>query len=99
MTEDKYTALWLSYSAIMDYLTCPRLYYLKYIYRHPDTGNRVQIATPALSLCSAVHDILDELSQIPTENRFQHSLLTRYHQVWSRYTGKKGGLFGKVFKS
>ena len=95
MTDDKYTALWLSYSSISDFLSCPRAYYLKNIYRDPSSGNKVQIAAPPLSLGSAVHEVMDLLSNISSSNRFKEPFTVLLDRQWHRYSGKKGGFTSK----
>lgn len=91
MAKDKYTAVWISHTSINDYLHCPRAYYLKNIYKDSKTGHKIQIMTPALALGQSVHEVLDELSTIPTDNRFHDSLVLRFDSLWSAYAGKLGG--------
>ena len=91
MAADKYSAVWLSHSSISDFLKCPRLYYLRNIYKDPKTKHKVQIVSPSLSLGMAVHDVLESLSVLPTQDRFKHDLLEQFGKVWTRYEGKKGG--------
>lgn len=88
---DKYSAVWLSYSSISDYLKCPRLYYLNNMYRNPNTGNKVSIINPYLALGQIVHEVLESLSQIPTEERFSRSLIETYNGLWPKISGNKGG--------
>ena len=91
MDEDKYKAIWLSYSAIKDFLNCPRAYYFRYVYRNPKTGKKISIAKPALSLGSVVHSVLDQISVLPTKSRFDVSLTDRFEKEWTSVTGKRGG--------
>lgn len=95
MTEDKYTALWVSYSSITDFLSCPRAYYLKNIYRDPSTNNKIQITSAPLSLGSAVHEVIDILSLVPLDKRFEESFNVILDRVWSQFSGKKGGFVNK----
>lgn len=90
---DTYSAVWVSHSSISDFLNCPRAYYLKNIYRNPETGNKVQLVSPALSLGQAVHEVIESLSTLPVNKRFQTPLLQKYEKVWSKLTGKRGGFF------
>lgn len=89
--NDKFTATWISHTSISDYLRCPRSYYLKNVYKDRATGHKIQIVTPALSLGSAVHEVIEGLAQIPTEKRFEESLILKFDRVWEKYVGKKGG--------
>lgn len=91
MAKDKYTATWVSHSSISDFLACPRAYYLKNVYRNPDTGNKIQITTPPLSRGGAVHEVIESLSVLPTDKRFETSLIEKFDKIWEKYSGKKGG--------
>lgn len=91
MPKDKYTATWLSHTSINDYLQCPRSYYLKNIYKDRTSGNKIQITSPALALGSSVHEVIESLSLIPTDKRFDESLVLKFDQIWDKYAGKKGG--------
>src|SRR3989339_679865 len=88
---DKFNATWVSYSSISDWQKCPRAYFLKNIYRNPNTGNRVQLAAPSLSLGQAVHEVIESLSILPVDKRFTESLLKKYEQIWKKVSGKIGG--------
>lgn len=90
---DKYSAVWLSHSSIADFLKCPRLYFLRNLYKDPKTKRKIQIVSPSLSLGMAVHDVLDQISSLPTETRFTEDLLERFDKQWKRYEGKKGGFW------
>ncbi len=91
MPADKYTAVWVSHSSISDFLACPRAYFLKHIYRDPQTGHKIKITTPSLTLGQAVHEVLDEISTLPTEGRFKLPLPERLDRIWKKVEGKRGG--------
>jgi len=95
MSKDKYTATWVSHSSLSDYLKCPRAYYLKNVYKDPKSGRKIQIMNPALALGSAVHEVIENLSIIPTPDRFKESLVLRYEKIWENYTGKRGGFLNE----
>ncbi len=95
MEQDKYQALWLSHTKIRNYLNCPRAYYLHHVYRNPETGNKIVLMSPALARGQAVHQVLDQISAIPKEERFKKSLLARYKTSWEKVSGKKGGFFSE----
>lgn len=88
---DKFTALWVSHSSISDFLKCPRAYYLKNIYKDPDSGRKFQITSAPLSLGSAVHEVVEALSEISTQDRFKQPLLEKFEEAWKKYRGKMGG--------
>ena len=89
--KDKYTATWLSYSTISDYLKCPRAYYLKNIYRDPKTNRKITLIQPALALGQTVHEIIDTLSLLPVEKRLEVPLTHILEEKWKSITGKLGG--------
>lgn len=83
--------LWVSHSSISDFLKCPRLYYLRNIYKDPKTNRKINIINPALSLGQVVHEVLESLSFLPAEKRFQDNLLDKYDEIWLKVSGRKGG--------
>ncbi len=91
MAKDKYTAVWISHTSINDYLQCPRAYFLKNVYKDPSTGHKIQIMSPHLALGQAVHEVLDSLSIIPTIDRLNESLVIKLDEIWSKFSGEKGG--------
>ena len=91
MAKDKYSAVWISHTSINDFLQCPRAYFLKNIFKDRSSGNKIQIISPSLALGSAVHEVLESLSTVPTEIRFEESLVLKLDQVWEKLSGKKGG--------
>lgn len=88
---DKFSAVWLSHSSISNFKHCPRAYYLNSMYRDPITGHKVSIMTPSMALGSAVHEVLESLSVLPTEKRFDISLIERFQKAWSKVSGQMGG--------
>jgi len=88
---DKYTALWVSHSSISTFLECPRAYYLKNIYKDPKTGHKIKLMSPPLALGQAVHEVIESLSEIKTDLRFQEPLLDKFERSWQKLSGEKGG--------
>lgn len=83
-------AIYLSHTSLKDFLKCPRVYYFKNIYRNPETGNRMQIASPHLSLGSTVHDTIKwylEMEGQVTKDQF----IQKFRNLWPKYSGKRGG--------
>jgi ATP-dependent helicase/DNAse subunit B len=74
-----------------DFLKCPRAYYLKNIYKDPKTGRKVGTVSPALSLGSAVHEVVEGLAKYKAEERLLVPILEQFEKVWEKYKGKKGG--------
>lgn len=88
---DKYSAIWVSHSSMGDFLKCPRLYYLKNIYKDPVTKRKMNIVAPALSLGVAVHEVLEGLGDFPSGTRMDRDLLTWFNDVWKKFSGERGG--------
>src|SRR3989344_9416254 len=88
----KYDAVWVSHSSMGDFLKCPRAYYLHNVYKNPDTGRKITIVSPALSLGSAVHATLEALKVLPVDERLKRDLLADFETDWDKISsGKKGG--------
>lgn len=92
---DKYTAVWVSYSSMGDFLKCPRSYYLHNMYKDPRTGHKVSIVNPHMSLGVAVHEVLEGLADFPADTRMDRDLLALYEAGWKKVTGKKGGFMSE----
>jgi len=90
---DKFAATWVSHSSISDFLQCPRAYYLKNVYKDPKTKHKIQLMAPPLALGSAVHNVLENLSVLPTDKRLEESLVKKFEQEWKKVSGKRGGFF------
>lgn len=89
---NKYGSVWVSHSSMGDFLKCPRLYYLHNVYKNPDTGRKITIVNPALSLGSAVHATLEALKTLPVEKRLHRDLVADFDKEWAtNASGKKGG--------
>lgn len=88
---DKYSATWVSHSSISDFLKCPRSYYLRNVYKDPATGHKMTIVTPPLAMGQAVHEVIESLAVLPTEERLKISLIKKLDPIWLKITGKKGG--------
>lgn len=88
---DKFSAVWLSHSSISNFKNCPRAYYLSSIYRDPRTGHKISLITPSMALGSAVHEVLESLSILPTSKRFEISLIERFSLAWTKVSGQMGG--------
>lgn len=91
MIKDTFSAVWLSYSSISDYLKCPRAYYLKNIYRDPRNNHKISLIQPPLALGQVVHDVIDSISKLPAEKRFERPLTEIFDTLWKNVRGKKGG--------
>ncbi len=90
---DKYTALWVSYSSISDFLKCPKAYYLKNVYKDKKSGNKIQLVSPPLALGQAVHEVIESLSEMSVDRRFEKPLHERFEKAWEKISGKRGGFF------
>ena len=93
MARDKYSALWLSHSSISNFLECPRAYFLKNVYKDPKTGHKIKLMSPPLALGQAVHEVIESLSELKTDQRFKEPLLEKFERAWKKIAGKNGGFF------
>ena len=93
--SDKYSATWVSHSAISHYLACPRAYYLNNVYKDPKTGNKISLINPHLALGQAVHEVVESLSNVKTDQRFKEPLIDRFQKAWDKISGEKGGFTDK----
>jgi ATP-dependent helicase/DNAse subunit B len=89
--KDKFKAVWFSHSSISDFLKCPRLYYLRNVYKDIRTNHKIAITSPPLALGQAVHSVIESLSEIPTEVRFSVSPLIKFEEEWKKVSGEIGG--------
>lgn len=92
---DKYTAVWVSHTSISDWLRCPRAYYLKNVYRDPETNRKIKLMAPPLALGQAVHEVLESLSVLPKDTRFAEPLMVKLDRAWEKVKGKKGGFYSE----
>lgn len=91
MSQDKYSATWVSHSSMGDFLKCPRLYYLHNVYKDPVTNRKMTIVNPHMSLGIAVHNVLEGLGNYPSEERMNRDLRAQFEEEWLKVTGKQGG--------
>ncbi len=91
MAQDKFSAVWVSNSSMGDFINCPRLYYLRNVYKDPHTRHKVNIINPSLALGQSVHEVLEALSLLPAVDRFNVSLHDAYERSWAKVSGKMGG--------
>ncbi|MBI2020419.1 PD-(D/E)XK nuclease family protein [Candidatus Daviesbacteria bacterium] len=82
--------IFISYTSLSDFLKCPRSYYLKNIYKRKETGFRIQIASPHLSLGSTVHDSVKWYLEMGGQVS-QDQLIKKFRNFWLKYSGKRGG--------
>lgn len=83
-------AIFLSNTSLNDFLSCPRAYYLKNIYRDPRNNYRIQIASPYLALGATVHDVIKwylTSEDVPTFEATKQ----KFNDLWGKYHGKRGG--------
>jgi len=88
---DKFSATWVSHSSMGDYLDCPRAYYLKNVYKDPNTNHKITMITPALALGQVVHEVLEALSVLPVEARDLENLVPDFREKWEKVSGERGG--------
>jgi ATP-dependent helicase/DNAse subunit B len=82
---------WISYSSIKNFLQCPQSYFFANVYRDPKTNHKISPVSPPLSLGQIVHEVLEELSSLPAQKRFDKPLTEMFLQKWKLVSGKLGG--------
>lgn len=86
--------IWVSHSSLSDFEKCPRLYFLRNIYRDKKLGNnfRIQVANPYLSLGEVVHDAIDNFTaRYDPRERNKDKLMYELSRGWVLKKGKIGG--------
>ena len=86
--------IWISHSSLSDFEKCPRLYYLRNIYRDKNLGNnfRIQVANPYLSLGEIVHDAIDNyINRYNPLERNKDKMTYELSRGWILKKGKIGG--------
>jgi len=87
-------ALYLSYTSLNDFIKCPRSYYLKNVYRNPENGYKLQIASPHLTLGATVHDTIKWFLDL-REKSSEKEVKEKFRNLWRKYSGKRGGFSSK----
>ncbi len=91
MSSDKFSAVWVSHTSINDFLQCPRAYFLKHVYKDPETNHKIKLMAPPLALGQSVHEVIESLSVLPVDSRFSVPLIHKFEESWKKVSGKKGG--------
>lgn len=91
MASDKYSAVWVSHTSICDFLQCPRAYFLKHVYKDPVSNHKIKLMSPPLALGQAVHEVIESLSILPVDQRFQEPLIQKFESAWKKVSGLRGG--------
>lgn len=86
-----YGVVWLSPTSLSDFDRCPRLYYLRNMYKNLKTNRKIQIVNPYLTLGGCVHQTIDSISHLPKNERFANPLTEKFEQLWAKTSGKVGG--------
>lgn len=95
MVGDKFSATWVSHTSISDFLKCPRAYFLKHVYKDPVSNRKIKIMSPPLALGQAVHEVIESLSVLPVDKRFDVPLVYLFDLSWKKVSGKAGGFTSK----
>ncbi len=82
---------WISFSSMRNFMQCPRSYYLANVFRDPKTNHKISTVSPPLALGQIVHQVLEELSGLPAQKRFEKPLTDEFIKKWTSVSGKLGG--------
>ena len=79
-----------------DFLKCPRAYYLHNVYKDSKSRRKIGIVSPAMSLGTAVHEVVEGLGKFKVEERVNlfknpDELYKKYEAAWKKISGKIGG--------
>lgn len=91
LVNNKWSSVWVSHSSMGDFLKCKRAYFLKNVYKDPKTGKKIGIASPALSIGTAVHEVVEGLANYPANERKFVPMYEQFEKAWNKISGKKGG--------
>ncbi|MEX0616304.1 MAG: PD-(D/E)XK nuclease family protein [Candidatus Woykebacteria bacterium] len=86
--------IWISHSSLGDFEKCPRLYFLRNLYRDKTYGNnfRIQVANPYLSLGEVVHEAIDKFVERHTiAEKNKDKIMYELSRGWQLKPGKIGG--------
>ena len=93
-TDFNPNTIWISHSSLSDFEKCPRLYYLRNLYRDKKFGNnfRIQVANPYLSLGEIVHDAINNYTKrYSPSDRDKDKMMYELSRGWILKKGKIGG--------
>jgi RecB family exonuclease len=96
MYKYPFGSVWLSHSSLADFDKCPRLYYLRNMYKQPPENKKIQVVNPYLTLGMAVHDTLESIRYLPVKARFDKSLTHIFEELWVNNEGKRGGFISSA---
>ncbi len=96
MVQQKTFPLWVSHTSISDFLSCPRAYFLRHIYKDPQTRRKINVINPSMALGLTVHDVLETLADYSASERMKQPLLERFEKVWEHVGGELGGFRDSV---
>src|SRR4030065_2360110 len=83
--------IFISPSSISDFKICQQLYFYRNIYRSPNTGLKIQITNPKLTLGGVVHDALSQFLYQPGIDKTYKELIRIFETIWNKSSGEKGG--------
>lgn len=86
----KFKAVWTSPSSINDFLSCSRSYFLKNVYKTPEK-RKISIVSPATSMGTVVHQVLESFTALPIEERRKTLFSTTFYKFWQKVSGEVGG--------
>lgn len=89
-------AIYVSHTSLKDFAKCPRAYYLKNIYRNPQTKFKLQIASPYITLGATVHDVLDWYLKLSQKPATKDEVFNQFRAFWRKFTGRNGGFVSRA---
>ncbi len=59
----------------------------------------MSLMSPPLALGQAVHEVIEGLSVLPLDKRFEEPLLVKFEEVFKKVSGKRGGFLDKTIEN
>ena len=59
----------------------------------------MSLMSPPLALGQIVHEVIEGLSVLPVDKRFEEPLLAKFETAWQKISGKRGGFLDKTIEN
>lgn len=86
--NQEYDAVWLSYSSATTFTACPKAFYYQKQYKNPYTNRKVNITNISALLGLCIHELLDDISDIPPTQRAEQlelrQLVAKFLAKWKK---------------
>lgn len=87
---NKYKATYVSHSSSSTFKNCPLAYFYSAVYKDAD-GDKISTVSPHLTLGVSVHEPLEALMEVPSDERKNTKFAPLFFKTWESLSGEKGG--------